>query len=88
MNAYKRFIEELRADPRFTNAADQAEKEFRQAELETGRNWHQHRFMQAVSWILDQPRTLDEKIEALHRLQSLPPGPRIVSLRRLTGWSA
>jgi hypothetical protein len=80
------FVEELRADPRLAGFADDCAKEFREAEIESGHNLQQHKFLRMVAWIIQQPRTLDERIEAIHKLQNLPPGPRIVSMKLLTGW--
>ena len=49
-------------------------------------NKHARRFMLAVRWIITQPRTLVEKIEALGKLSDLPKEPVVVSLPLLTGW--
>lgn len=84
----KNFIENLRVDPRFSAFADGTESAIRDIELEAVRNWHARRFLQALEWIVHpvRERTIVEKIEAIAKLTSLPPGPRIISMRLLTGW--
>jgi hypothetical protein len=85
----KNFIECLRADPQFAEFAEGTERAVRDIELEAVRNWHARRFLQALEWIVHpiRGRTIEEKIEAIAKLVSLPPGPRIISMRLLTGWN-
>jgi hypothetical protein len=46
------------------------------------------RLLAALEWILEQPRTVLEKLGAIEKLLDLPPGPRIVRMSQLTGWHA
>lgn len=81
------FVDDLRADPQTVDAADTFAEFFREVELSD--NWHIRQFAKALNWILVQPRTVREKIDAILKLLELPPGPRIVSMRLLlTGWAA
>jgi hypothetical protein len=43
--------------------------------------------MDAVTWVLKQPRTLDERFEVLGQLLSLN-GKITVDLREFTGWTS
>lgn len=85
--ALESFIADMRADARMSEFADRFMKEFREVEAESICNWHALRFLKAVTWIVSQPRTLDEKLEALGKLLSLPKCHVLIpSMRRLTGW--
>ena len=89
MNAVlEQFVKELGAQPDLVEGAgaEAFAQAFEALELEGVKNWHARRFMQAVTWILQQPRTVAEKLEAIEMLVALPRGPRIVSMPQLTGW--
>jgi hypothetical protein len=66
--------------------ADGFERAFREFEAEGVTNRHARRFMTAVRWIVSQPRTLVQKLEAFGKLSVLPRGPVIVNMNKLTGW--
>jgi hypothetical protein len=66
--------------------ADDIAKAHRALELESIYSRDAWQVLKAINWILSQPRTIAEKLDALVKLTSLPPGPRIVRMKQLTGW--
>jgi hypothetical protein len=82
---FANFVAEVHSDLE-PALADGFERAFREIEAEGVTNRHARRFMLAVRWILSQPRTLLEKVEALGKLSDLPRGPVIVNMQQLTGW--
>jgi hypothetical protein len=87
MTAFANFVCELRSSPVYAPIADDWAKAFRALELEGVHNWHARRCALAMAWILrHQERTILERVDALEKLTSLPPGPRIVRMKQLTGW--
>jgi hypothetical protein len=80
------FLDEVRTglDPALAVGFDLA---FRAVQDEGVTNKHARSFLKMVGWIVSQPRTLAERLDALGKLLALPrTGPRIVNLKQLTGW--
>lgn len=86
MTTFAGFIADLRDDPRHVNSADQWVKAFREVEILSVTDWRAVSLFKAIAWIVAQPRTVDEKLAAIVKLASLPPGPRIVSTRMVREW--
>ncbi len=86
MTAFTAFVTDLRAEPSLAVFADAVAEAHRSLELESVHNHDALQVWRAVNWILRQPRTVREKLDALVKLTSLPAGPRIVRMRHLTGW--
>ena len=86
MTAFASFVEELKSNSVFSDIADDWAKALRATEIEAGTNPNAWKFLKMVNWILSQNRTLAEKLDAIEKLILLPPGPRIVRMKQLTGW--
>ena len=86
MTPFANFVAEMRATPCLADMADGFAEAHRAIELESIHNAEARKFLKMQNWIFSQPRTLGEKLGALEKLTSLPPGPRIVRLKQLTGW--
>jgi hypothetical protein len=79
------FIAELRASAIYAPIADDIENGLADLDLEGSQD--AANAYAAISWILRQPRTADEKLRAIERLISLPKGKvEIASMRQFTGW--
>jgi hypothetical protein len=79
------FITDLRADGH--PLADDLANGLAELDLEGDTNMDAAKLYQAISWILKQPRTADEKLLQIERLITLPKGRiEIPSMRQFTGW--
>jgi hypothetical protein len=85
MNALDGFLDELRADRDLAAHADAVEDALSALDIEADGNLHAQQAFEAASWIIKQPRTIEEKVFALTKLFSLP-GAVVVNLHELTGW--
>jgi hypothetical protein len=86
-HAAAKFADELRADKRFARCADQFEESFRLLHEEGNTVGDATELADALSWIMSEPRSLDERFEAMTKLMSLDEGKvRISNLRRFLGW--
>ena len=66
--------------------ADDIAEAHRELALESIHSRDAWQLLKAINWILSQPRTIRERLDALAKLTSLPPGPRIIRMSQLTGW--
>jgi hypothetical protein len=87
VNAVGVFFDECRADPRYAADAPAIAEALEGLYLEGDDSPDAIALMDAVSWVLKQPRTLDERFEVLGRLFSLH-GKFNVDLREFTGWTS
>ena len=87
MSAVKAFLDECRADPRYAADAPDIAEALEALYLEGDDTADAIAFMDAVTWVLRQPRALDERFEVLGRLFSLN-GKVTVDLREFTGWKS
>jgi hypothetical protein len=57
-------------------------------ETEAVSNVDARRFLAAISWILEQPRTPVEKLEAIEKLLAMPRGAHVLipSAQKFFGW--
>jgi hypothetical protein len=81
-----KFFADMRADPRFADVAEGMAQALSAIDIEGDGNAHAIVCMQAIEWIMAQPRTLDEKIEALHKLSSIRGKVSIPCMRAWAGW--
>jgi hypothetical protein len=84
--AAAKFADELRADPRFAPCADQFEESWEFLNDEAHTNGDALELADALSWVMSEPRSLDERFEAMTKLMSLEGKVRISNLRRFLGW--
>jgi hypothetical protein len=87
VNAVDAFLAECRADPRYAADAPTIAEALEALYLEGDDSADAITLMDAVTWVLKQPRTLDERFEVLGRLLSLN-GKITVDLREFTGWTS
>jgi hypothetical protein len=87
VSAVNAFLDECRADPRYAAHVPAIAEPLESLYLESNDTADAIAFMDAVTWVLKQPRTLDERIEVLGRLFSLN-GKVTVNLREFTGWTS
>ena len=87
VNAVDAFLDECRADPRYAADAPTIAEALEALYLEGDDSADAIALMDAVTWVLKQPRTLDERFEVLGRLLSLN-GKITVDLREFTGWTS
>jgi hypothetical protein len=81
------FVADLRASPFHAQFADEVANSLASIDLEGDANPDAAKAYAAISWIIEQPRTLDEKLKALERLARFPRGKvEIASMRQFTGW--
>jgi hypothetical protein len=85
VSAVNAFLDECRADPRYAADAPAIAEALEALYLE-GDTADAIAFMDAVTWVLKQPRTLDERFEVLGRLFLLN-CKVTVDLREFTGWT-
>jgi hypothetical protein len=81
-----RFVADLRASPDFAPFADQAESALSKADIAADGCDHEAARFAAIEWIVAQPRSVQEKVEALAKLNSQKGEVHIPSLRRFCGW--
>jgi hypothetical protein len=88
MDAVAHFVEELRAAPEFvgTSVAEDFEATVEALYVEGDDNADAIAMLDAIKWILKQPRTVAEKLEVLHRLSALQGKVRI-NLPKFAGWA-
>ena len=85
--AVQQFIADLRANIG-DEVADQFEQELEATDLAADGCIHHGNFFAALEWILSQPRTVQEKIEAIGKILAMPRGGMIViNLPKDVGWS-
>jgi hypothetical protein len=84
--AVESFIAEMRADPVLRDHADACAAALEAIDLEGDGTPDAIILMQAVEWIAKQPRTLDEKLKALHKLFAQTGRVRIDNMREFCGW--
>jgi hypothetical protein len=87
VNAVDAFLDECRADPRYAADAPAIAEALDALYLEGEDSPDAIALMDAVNWVLQQPRTLDERFEVLGRLFSLN-GKITADLREFTGWTS
>jgi len=87
VSAVKAFLDECRADPRYAADAPAIAEALEALCLEGEDSPDAIALMDAVTWVLKQPRTLDERFEVLGRLFSLN-GKINVDLREFAGWTS
>lgn len=86
MTAFAAFVVDLRTS-RYAALADDFTLAFREVEIESGKCLHIHRFRKALTWIVSQPKSVDEKMVALLKLWDLPNTYILIpSLRRFLEW--
>jgi hypothetical protein len=83
--AYK-FLDEIRADPRYAPAADQMEQGLEEIFAEADENGDALELTDGLTWIMKQPRPLEDRLAAHGKLLSLKGKVRIKSLREFLGW--
>jgi hypothetical protein len=85
IDAVEEFLSELR-DGELAAHADAVETALTALDIEADSNPHAAQAFEAASWIVRQPRTIEEKCFALMKLFSLP-GAVVVNMRELLpGW--
>ncbi|WFU37750.1 hypothetical protein QA640_25145 [Bradyrhizobium sp. CB82] len=82
----KKFVADLRADPELAALADDVERALHATDLEADYNDHAAAFFAGVEWLVTQPRSLDEKIEAIAKLANQKGFVHIPNLREFAGW--
>jgi len=87
VSAVDAFLDECRADPRYAADAPAIAEALEALCLEGEDSPDAIALMDAVNWVLKQPRTLDERFEVLGRLFSLN-GKINVDLREFAGWTS
>jgi hypothetical protein len=80
-----KFIADLRADSRFVGMAEDFALALSETDLCGDIIPDAAAFYEGVLWILKQPRTTVEKLEAIQRLSSLGKTENL-SMRKFTGW--
>jgi hypothetical protein len=81
------FIADLRASVVYASAADDVANSLAELDLEGDTNPDAAKAYAAISWIIKQPRSADEKLKAMERLARIPRGKvEIASMRQFTGW--
>jgi hypothetical protein len=84
--AVQQFIADLRADLG-DEPADLFEQELEATDLAADGCIHHHNFFAALEWIISQPRTVQEKIEAIGKILAMPrTGMIVVRLPQDVGW--
>jgi hypothetical protein len=78
-------IDEMRADPVLASHADACAAALEAIDIEGDGCTDAIACTNAINWIASQPRSLNEKLEALHKLFSLK-GHNAINMRKLTGW--
>jgi hypothetical protein len=87
VNAVDIFLNECRADPRYAADAPTIAEALEGLYLEGDDSPDAIALMDAMTWVVKQPRSLDERFEVLGRLLSLN-GKINVDLREFTGWTS
>ena len=87
MSAVNAFLNECRADPRYAAHVTPIAEVLHALYLESDGTADAIAFMDDVTWVLKQPRTLDERFEVLSRLFSCY-GKFIGNIREFTGWTS
>jgi hypothetical protein len=87
VSAVNAFLDECCADPRYAADAPAIAEALKALYLEGDDTADAIAFMDAVTWVLKQPRTLDERFEVLGRLFSLN-DKVTVDLREFAGWTS
>jgi hypothetical protein len=82
----ERFVAAMRADSRLSALADTFAAGFEALQREGDENGHAIEAFDAFRWIVRQPRTIDEKLDALQKLTSLQGKVNIPCLRKFLGW--
>jgi hypothetical protein len=86
MDAIARFIDDVRNAPELAEVAEACARAMHELDLEGDTNPHAAAVFAGIEWIINQPRTLAEKIEALAKLSAMKGQVRIPSMREFTGW--
>lgn len=87
MTTFTAFVRDLRAEPSLAVFADAVAEAHRGLELESVHNRDALQVWKAVNWILSQPRTVREKLDALCKLTALPRAHVLIpSMKRFLGW--
>jgi hypothetical protein len=85
-------IEIFLADPALTTQlgaplVEQLADAFRSLDREADDNPDALEMFDCLTWIISQPRTVNERLGAMCKLAELPKGPtRILSMREFCGW--
>lgn len=85
-NYIERFLTDLRADERFSHAADQISAALEAVDSEGDGNVDAAAFHECVRWVLERPKPVGEKLDVLRRLMELH-GRVTVNMSRFTGWA-
>jgi len=85
VSAVSDFLDECRADPRYGAHVTAIAEALHALYLESDDTADAIAFMDAVTWVLKQPRTLDERFEVLSRLFSRY-GKAIEDIREFARW--
>lgn len=81
------FVADLRASVVYATAAEDLANCLASLDLEGEDSPDAAKAYAAISWIIKQPRTADEKLKAIERLAGIPRGKvEIASMRQFTGW--
>jgi hypothetical protein len=81
----EQFLTEMRADPRFADCANPVSAALDAIDREADGNTDAAAFFECVRWVLERPRTTEEKLDVLKRLLELQ-GRVTVNMRLFTGW--
>jgi hypothetical protein len=87
VSAVNAFLDECRADPRYAAHLTAIAGALHALYLESDGTADAIAFMDAVTWVLKQPRTLDERFEVLSRLFSCY-GKVIENIREFARWTS
>jgi hypothetical protein len=83
------FVDECRADRRLTaSTADAMEEAFEALHREGDDNGDAMELLDAIRWIVRQPRSIEERMRAINTLLELSGKVAIPSLRRFLKWDS
>ena len=80
------FLAELKARPRLLYTGHALRMAERAVELEGG-TWRSRRYLRAMKFVLNQPRTVEERLSAIEKILALPDGERMPPIAAVAGWS-
>jgi hypothetical protein len=86
MSAIGQFVAGMRADKELAPLADEMERALQAADLAADGNVHLAAQFAGIEWILSQPKTVQQKYDAVIKLVSLKGQVHIPSLRAFAGW--